>query len=563
MTLYREEDLTVKTLFRIACFVTILFFFCSALSGQATADNAPQKKIVILPPVIHAAADFSYLKKGVVDMLSSRLTEGGGAAVIPLSQAGAEAELPGDPAGAVSLGRRMGVDFVVLQSITVIGNSVSTDAKVVDMSTGQVALSFGRAGSQQSDLIVHVDQLAAEINAQLFGISPPKTANLPAPVQAQPAAPRQQTPSDDIHLHPEKLLNRSVIGQQEDVDRGPVGLANFLMRSRRIGAELQGITSGDVDGDGQVDIVCIGDSTVYIYTVEQGQFIKKAEIKSGGAYIGVDAADVNGNGRAEIFVTNYDNSGGRLISFVLEYQDGTYQRLDERLRWYFRKLSWPGRGEILAGQRQGVDGLFSAGIYEIGYEGGSYDGVAKLPLPGKRHLFGIGFGPVQDAGVDDIVAFDSRDYVQILNPGGREIWTSAERYGGSANAVEVKTEEDKMSKDLYYMPLRLKLFDMDGDGRQEIFVVSNEISTGRSFARVRLFKNGRLEALRWDELGLAPVWRTRNMAKHISDFVLVDLTGDQRPEAVAAVVQKDSSGLGSGNSYLAVFEIGALSAGLQ
>ena len=51
------------------------------------------------------------------------------------------------------------------------------------------------------------------------------------------------------------------------------------------------------------------------------------------------------------------------------------------------------------------------------------------------------------------------------------------------------------------------------------------------------------------------------MAKRISDFVLVDLTGDKRPEALAIVVQKDSSGFGHGSSFLAVFEIGGLSGG--
>jgi hypothetical protein len=295
--------------------------------------------------------------------------------------------------------------------------------------------------------------------------------------------------------------------------------------------------------------------------VGQGQFIKKAEIKGGGTYIGVDAADVNGNGRAEIFVTNYSNSDGRLMSFVLEYKDGKYQRLDDNLRWFFRKLSWPGRGEVLAGQRQGIGELFSTGIYEIGFQGGSYDGVAKLDLPGKLNLFAIGYGPVQAAGGNDIVAYNSNDYVQILGPHGDEIWTSPERYGGSANDVEVKREGEKMAKDLVYMPSRLKLFDIDGDGRQEIFVIGNEIITGRTFARVRLFKNGRLEALRWDELGLTTVWRTRNVAKRISDFVLVDVTGDKRPEAIAAVVQKDSSGFGRGSSFLAVFGIGGASPG--
>jgi hypothetical protein len=184
--------------------------------------------------------------------------------------------------------------------------------------------------------------------------------------------------------------------------------------------------------------------------------------------------------------------------------------------------------------------------------------VAKLPLPGKLNIFGIGVGAVQAAGSDDIVVYDSSDYVQILDRKGEEVWTSTERFGGSSNAVKVKNGVDIQEKETLYFPLRLQPFDMDGDGRQEIFVISNEISTGRTFAQVRLFKHGRLEALRWDELGLTTVWRTRNIAKHISDFDLVDLNGDKRPEVVAAVIQKDSSGLTSGNSFLAVFKIGQL-----
>jgi hypothetical protein len=94
--------------------------------------------------------------------------------------------------------------------------------------------------------------------------------------------------------------------------------------------------------------------------------------------------------------------------------------------------------------------------------------------------------------------------------------------------------------------------DLDGDGIQEIVAVKNEDRAG-AFSRLRMFKQGRLEVLKWDRIGLVSVWRTRNVTKFIGDFTLGDVDGDGRTEIVAAIVQKTRNALGSGSSYLAVF----------
>jgi hypothetical protein len=70
-----------------------------------------------------------------------------------------------------------------------------------------------------------------------------------------------------------------------------------------------------------------------------------------------------------------------------------------------------------------------------------------------------------------------------------------------------------------------------------------------------MFKQGRLEVLKWDQVGLAPVGQTPSVAKFIGDFALGDINGDGRPEIIAAVVQKTRNVAGPGSSYLAVFSL--------
>lgn len=530
-----------------AIFVLMMGALCPALA-------ATTQKVLVVPFGLNASEDLTHLQRGVVDMLTSRLSqEGKVSVVVPPSD-----RLMQDDSAMRGLATELGADYIVQGTLTVFGSHVSTDAQVLDVAGNRSVLSFARSGNTLGELIDHIDQLAAEINTRIFGQTTAMT--VPPAIQAPPAA---TPPAPSIHQHPEKLLNPSVQAQPMDDGPGersfdPSGTAPLLLRGPKFKSQLRGVAAGDVDGDGGNEIACIDGQTVTVFRIQQGRFVKLAHIKGLGSYLGVDIYDLNANGMAEIFVTNYDNLSGRATSFVLEWKEQRFERIADQLPYYFRSIVLPDGSTTMVGQRHGFEEPFARGIYKMVSQGGSYEPGERLPLPADRTVFGFGYGRIQDpGGAADVVTYSKGGYVQILDRQGRVDWSSTERYGGSNTFVEIEDKEDLGEKDYRYIAPSIHLYDMDGDGRQEIWVVKNvETLVGRSLGRLRSFKQGRIEALQWDELGLRTVWKTREISKYIADFILTDLDGDAQPEVVAAVVNKPGSVLNKADSYLAIFKLG-------
>jgi hypothetical protein len=508
-------------------------------------------RLAIMPPAIHAGQDMSFLEKGVVDMLAGRVTVAGKSEAVPISPQNRASDL----SAAVATGQSLNADYVVVTSITILGGSVSTDAKVLETATQSIALTFSQVGKEQADIITHIDHLADRINTRLTG-GPPAA---PAPAVVQPPTPPTTGPADpvDIHQHPEKLLRSLDSDTQQPVKgygtRGPDAGGGLVIRSGRMDRQIRGVTAGDVDGDGANEIVCIDSRSVWIYRITGGRLVKIADMQSGIANIAVDAADLNGNGRWELFITHFNDEN--LRSYVLEWEGSGLRRIADQLRWYFRTIDASDGGRVLVGQRKGMEGLFFPGIFQMGYGAGGYDEVQKLRLPpGERTVFGFTRGVVRTANAVDIIDYSRDHYLRITDANGREEWASQESWGGSDNALVTRSPGDKDESNIRYLPSRVHAVDLDGDGIQEIVAVNNEDRAG-AFSRLRMFKQGRLEVLKWDQLGLVPVWRSRSMTKFVGDFTVGDVDGDGRQEIVAAIVQKRQKGIGSGSSYLAVFSL--------
>lgn len=523
-----------------AVLLSAILLLCQMVQAQTT------KRVLLAPFKLYSSDDLTYLQKGINQMLATRLTQEGKVEVVKPSPG---ETISDDP---VQLARKTGADFLVTGSITLLGDAVSTDANVTDINQGKQVLTFSRVGKTQSDIIDHVDQLAAQMNAELFGRKPVVAAQQPNAPAVQPGA--QQEPS--IYQHPEKLLTQTEEGgglRYGDLT-GYVPAAPLVIRGRRVEFQIQGITTGDVDGDGSNEIVCVGSTMIIVYRIDNRQLVKMADFSSIGNFIGVDAVDVNENGKAEIFITNFDAGDSRVQSFVLEWDGKTLNRISQRLAWHFRAVKVPHRGKILAGQRQGLDAPFGSSIFEMKYEAGRYEPAQRLPLPRDLNIYGFAYGDVRHRHDTEVVAYNPGGFIQILDRRGDEEWRTSERYGGSPIFLDFPSKTDTDMRDYISISPRLHLYDLDEDGIQEIFVVKNDNIAG-AFRNVRLFKNGRLEGLKWDELGLVPKWRTRNLSKYMADFNFADMDNDGRPEVVAAVVQKESGALSKGRSYVAVFKL--------
>jgi len=531
------------------------------LSSYAISPAAEKAaRVAVIPFTIHAEKDLSFLKQGIVDMLSSRLAWEGRVEVISREEV-----LKASPAGAGPLtekdaraiGTAIDADYVLFGSLTVFGNSVSIDAKMTDISGSRPTLAFFNQSQGMDEVVPRINQFAEEINTTVFGR---KVAVQALPRQPAPA----QAPS--IYAHPEKVLEpelRQGGGVKEGqspfvVERGALGGRDFW-KSQNIAEELKGIALADVDADGKTETILISAQKVLIYRAEAGRFVKKGEY-SGESYtdfIGVDAADVKKDGRAEIFVTALNTSSKKLESFVLEWQDNKPVMSAAGLNWYFRVLNHPLRGRLLLGQKRGVTELFVSGVYELEWNGSGYDAGPPVELPGGLTVFDFALGDIMKDGRELVIAFDKYDHLRLLKPSGGREWEGKDTYGGSENFLEVPVPGNARDQDIdrVFLPQRLLVVDLDRDGQSEVVVVRNHALTGRVFDRFRRFDEVQFESLSWDGLGLSRNWHTRKVSGYACDYAVGDFDNDGRPDLVAALVTTRPSPISKPRSSVIAYDL--------
>ncbi len=548
--------------------LAILYLWAGCSAFQAWAEQ-PQR-ILVLPFDIYAAQDLTFLQKGVQDMLVTRLFEKD--KIIPYTKEEAASVLeslkrPVNQAGAVQAGAAIGADYVLYGSLTLFGESVSTDAHFFNVKTKQELVAFNQAGQKQGNIISHVDLLARQINADVF-----KRAVAPtqAPAAAPPAtSPAQSKPTAKTSVptsrqHPEKLVI-SGTGSTYETGGGPESTSDntfTVWKSRRFKDEIIGVAVGDVTGDGRQETVFISSHTVSVFRFEDQSFNKISghTVERALSLLNVDVVDLNDNGRAEIFVTAHlPQSGaqsGRNNSFVLEWNGAKLDPLVSDQNWYFRSMpASTFRGPTLLGQKRGPrEQLFKGAVMPLIWKDGALAEDIPLNLPRNLKVLDFTLGDILNSGQETIAKFTRTDKVRVLGPKGSEEWESTTEYGGNPIYIEysawVTRKTDFHKRDRYYIPQRILVADLDQNGQNELIVVKNSDATGRTFERFRLFKNGQIECLEWNTLGFDLKWRTQQVGGYISDYNIGDLNNDGRDELVFSVASKTGPIFGKDKSYI-------------
>ena len=562
-------------LFNMIMLISLLaFVFPESFSTAAAANPA---KVLILPFNIHSQEDLSFLKNGIVDMLSTRLTIEGRA--MPISREETEKVTEGmsgpvNEQSAASLGQQFGADYVLYGSLTVFGESISTDARFFDMGQGKAVVTFYESGKNQSDVIEHVNRFAEQVSEKVFSrVSLAARPAKPAPPVAEsrkhpdamwaedktrtkPVLPAPPSPAAAVAAPVITALAASAAPVIMAPERTQADMPGTIWKSRTFRAQIRGMAVGDVDGDGSNEIAFISDKDVSIFRYTGGRLGKLGEVSGKGFYnlISLDIADINQNGRAEIFVTNVNKKS--IQSFVVEWDGTRFRKIVENAKWYYRVLDVPGKGKVLLGQKRGMKEPFVPGIYTLGWSNNQYLSEKRQAVPKSTNVYGFIYGDVLNKGREEILAFSKSDHIRILNPGGEEEWKSNDPYGGGATYLEFPAEAsariggDK-EMDFFYLPMRIILKDLDKDGKNEVLVGNNADRTRRVFSRFRSFKSGQIECLVWDKMGLYQKWRTREISGYISDYAIADVDNDGQDELVFSVVEKHSSALGKAKSFIA------------
>ena len=543
-----------------------ILLFCITAWPAHTMAAEPQR-VALLPFKINAEKNLTYLQNGIFDMLSSRLAEPGKVQVLSrgeIDNALAGAAGPQDETAARNLGKKLGTDYVLYGSLTMFGDSLSIDAKMLDVTGAKPPVAVFSQSPDVGGIIPAIDRFATDINARVFDRGTPGAAVAATPV---PAAPQPGT-QDDSRAHPEKLYQRGE-GQVSPfiTPKDLVLQSPNMWKSANYKYLINGMAIGDVDGDGRSEIVVVSPDEIYVYRLEKGQLreITRQDVGSERYNIGVDVADINGNGRAEIFVTALTRPKNVVRSYVKEFDGKAFVEIAQDLPWFFRVTDLPVRGRILLGQESRLYAPYRGRLYEMQWDGGAYVPGNPIITPREQvNVLGVALGDVLNNGEETLVAIDRDNRIVIASPSGEALWTSSDKYGGSTLYVNGEKTDQGQEENPIYLPTRILIRNSPEDkDKSQVIAVNNHEIMGMRWNR-RDFTNAQIEAFAWDGVGLAPAWSTRKMTGFIRDVQVADFDDDGRQELVIALVTKSGSiALTTPKSTLIAYELEAMSPGPQ
>lgn len=512
---------------------------------KATANDEPVS-IAITPFTLNAPDDMGYLQSGIQDMLESRLSQDENVTVISDEKTALALEgvaEPIDETEAREIGQRLSADFVLIGSLTVFGSSTSLDARLVDVTGAQPTTTFFEQSQKIDELVPKINTVAADINAKIIGSAAAVTT-------AAVAAPTKTAPGDDAREHPEKMTEEMADSQTSAPDvtatMSAAGPSNEFWRSRRLKILMNGIALGDVDGDGKIETVIITPDSVIVYRNENNSMFKTNEFKIGGfkILIGVDVADINGNGNAEIFVTAQNTQKNRIYSDVFEYNGKAFSCIVKSSPWKFRVVEDPQGKPVLFGQKHVEKKPFSGAVFELRWEAGEYqpgDNVA----PGLGYnLMGFAYGDATNTGENSVVAYDEWDKMMLIAATGEELWRHSQKTGGSSlNVSTGPIAPDEEGKE--FLPMRILINDTDQDGQNEVIAAKNYDSAKGALVNFRHYTDAEIYAFAWDGVGLSPQWNTKKISGFMRDFAIGDYDNDGRDELVVAHILKEGRLVGA------------------
>ncbi len=485
----------------------------------------PPYLVAVLPFTVHSAEDLSYLQDGIWDIISTRIIVEGQITVVdkPLVQRFLSDLRGGEVTDneARWLGTRVGADYVVYGSITKVGDYISLDAKVVNVSGTRPTASCFAQHQGMDEVMTKVAVFAQDVG------------------------------------------NR-ILGRTASYERGGTGQLRHYLMFQALGytklqafpgRQLKGVDAGDLDGDGQNEIVVMDNHQIWVYRDEEKglKLVGEFEAASNSNFLTLDLLDITGDNRAEICVTNAIEDN--LRSFILAYEDDALKPLATGLNWYLRAKRIPGTGEVLVAQRMGSSSDYQGPVRLVRWTGKKIKVGKKVKLPKAiEWIYSFTPGSFTSPGAQEFLVKEEFSKAQLLDGEGKTQWKSGDDLGGSNNYIDRPNvyADRRGAPDIFprriYLPPRVITKDLDGDGIDEAVAVVNKFSAGKHIEKVRVSDKGYVVGLTWDGMSLAQAWRTQDIPGHVADFQLRDVDGDGRDELVtvsfsSSFLKKDAKGL--------------------
>jgi curli biogenesis system outer membrane secretion channel CsgG len=511
-------------------FFLCFFMLCSTMVHGKDSDE--KLKFAFSTFDVSSAGSYAYLRDGIQSMLVSRLATK--ERIIVLDRTFSEKELfalKNKPLDAAVGGSAAAVaDYLVTGSLYGLKTGLNIQVVLYPFTAGKETLRFQADVKNQENLMNDVERLAGEIVQSTLGNK--KTDSTAVKTSGDGAG-----VSGFVTTHPEAAYKKSVnagavVGMSGS---GVQATAVEGKRSATLSKEIHTLATGDIDGDGIDDIVVLAGNTLEFYKLDGKKINKVATVNLPSAVEchAINMADLDNNGQMEIYVSSTE--GLNVSSLIVDWDRGKgFRIVTQNIPWYIRPLFVPGKGWRLIGQRRGAEKteLVKPGIYllDLDARGNPVQGE-QLPLAPGINLFDFVFADLDGDGSAEIVAIDKKERIKVFNRANELLWVSKKNFGGSyiylgpsrGGAVNYQdrknfTLDEDFDRELIFVPGRLVVTDVDNDGRQEIVVNENKLSSMSIFEKMRIYDDGVIVGLAWDGTALNELWRSGTFRGYIAGF---------------------------------------------
>ena len=525
----------------ITCNLTLLALSILFLLSPLSAFSEEPQKLAVLPFTMNSDRDLNFLREGIMDMLSSRLAWKDKLEIIEKGVVKKEFSAVSGPmneAKALTIGKALGADYVIFGSLTVFGESVSLDAKILDVKKSEVLITAYDQSKGMDGVIPTVNQFSENINAKIMGKDIPYK-------ESRPGEFAQQGSNE---------------GTLVNVGKDAAGSHKKPSFVKRFKLEIRGLDVGDLDGDGKTELIFIDKTSVYVYKWDKkGPYLfKTIEGSWSPNYIYVTVADLDGNDKAEIYVCNLTatNAG----SLVLEWDGAKFKEIIDGQTWLIRVVDLPGKGKVVLGQRRNAEGNYIGGVHRLKRQGNELVSVEALNLPRFSNVFNFAQSDLAGKGSVFTTLLGPWEHLQVYNPTGERLWKSDDFYGGSLCYMEWMDPHSSANDEAHtavrvFISSPIFTYDVNKDGKKEVVICKNHSKAGRLFTDFRWFGSGRVHFMEWDEAGLDSRWTSQKLSGTVVGYQVADVDNDGLMELVVANVTSESYFVGLPKSRLVVYDL--------
>lgn len=529
----------ITTLSRIGSGLLIALWIISLILTAPAHSDEPLR-VVIFPFQFHAKESLDYLQDAIFVTISGRLIEGGDVDVVEPrvlrdALSGREVSQMGEET-VRRIAADLNADYAITGNLTKVGDFVNLDARLI---------SVGKPGPP-----VGVASQYRGLDAAMEGVGEFADRIRRRVAMASTASKEEERPPDKSTIA--SLYEKVVEGVRGEKPPPPQPTRGLEIL-QTLPTFLRGVDVGDVDGDGLNEIVLMDRRTLWIYKQNGGRLrlFRKIEGHRNDNFLTLDVADVNRNGFSEIIVSNMQTEV--LGSFILEFEERRIKKISDRERWFFRVTSLPGKGLTLVGQKMSSLHHPLGGIYPFAWKGKRFQPEKKPLIKKEIPVFSFTIADVEGRGEASIIYVDYHDRLQVRNREGAFRWESGARYGASDIFYSIGSRGTSDADNRFYLPARVLVRDLDGDGASEVIVSQNTFKLN-IVERLRIYDQARLVNLAWRAMGLSESWKIAEISGYISDYQIRDIDNDGKDEIVMTAVSKGSL-RGGASSSLLVYEL--------